>query len=382
MTRRTYWAFTPRFVVLLCAAFIGDGSLCWAEQSTHPDPGFLVHRNRLEDVDQSNGATHRIHLADSVSIGSESGSLSTLFGRIVGAKLLHPGVLVLDGSYGELRLYDHSGQHLATAGAMGSGPGEIRDAVGLEVDRESASIFVIESGGTIEVYELVMTADQYSIRYRQSISIDLDGIYSGCLMGNDFVLNSTSAESPAMLHRVERDSGRILQSFGAFYESSNEFLNRRVSRGALACDPDTNTVWFGSHFTPNLYVFGPDGNLERALRLTEGLSQAVSVDRSGTLTYSSPNPSYHITSLVHAPSHGGVFVEIDGFRTETNGDSRPAHVTINSKSWIISSTKGIDRTQMIRGKVQDMSDSTLLVSESRPFPRIVIYRVSESLDAR
>ena len=60
-------------------------------------------------------------------VGDREDDPSHLFGRVVGAARLSDGsVAVVDGSAGEVRIFDDTGDHLRSFGGFGDGPGEFR----------------------------------------------------------------------------------------------------------------------------------------------------------------------------------------------------------------------------------------------------------------
>lgn len=72
----------------------------------------------------------RLESEPSVSIGTSFGDKPYQFTRIRGALVHRGGFLAGDGGSGELRFFDERGQHVRTAGGIGSGPGEFRAGVG------------------------------------------------------------------------------------------------------------------------------------------------------------------------------------------------------------------------------------------------------------
>src|SRR5690606_26641798 len=71
-------------------------------------------------------------LEEEVRIGSVDGAGPTKFGQIKAIAVESAGrIIVLDSQAQEIRVFDRDGQHLATYGGKGGGPGEFQNAFGL-----------------------------------------------------------------------------------------------------------------------------------------------------------------------------------------------------------------------------------------------------------
>lgn len=60
-------------------------------------------------------------------LGQTDGTSPEAFHRVMGALYVHDEVVVADAGSGELRWFDNTGHHVATAGGVGDGPGEFRN---------------------------------------------------------------------------------------------------------------------------------------------------------------------------------------------------------------------------------------------------------------
>jgi hypothetical protein len=106
-----------------------------------PDLGWTTLVDTL-----ANGARHVVHvpppsggvagtLQEELRIGSVDAAGPAAFGQIKGLQVLADGrIAVLDAMAKEIRIFDSSGQHLATFGGDGEGPGEFREPFGLMQD--------------------------------------------------------------------------------------------------------------------------------------------------------------------------------------------------------------------------------------------------------
>jgi hypothetical protein len=84
-------------------------------------------------------------LVEELRIGSPEGDGPDVFGAVSGLAVTEDGrILVLDNQARELRVFGADGEHLRTVGGDGSGPGEFRGPVGVDVDPADGAIWVVD----------------------------------------------------------------------------------------------------------------------------------------------------------------------------------------------------------------------------------------------
>jgi hypothetical protein len=84
-------------------------------------------------------------LQEELRIGSPEGEGPEVFGSVSGLAVTEDGrILVLDNQARELRIFGADGAHLRTVGGDGSGPGEFRGPVGVDVDPADGAIWVVD----------------------------------------------------------------------------------------------------------------------------------------------------------------------------------------------------------------------------------------------
>lgn len=84
------------------------------------------HEAAVEITETPEAQTMNIILEKVDSIGVETGDPQYVFGAITDVEILSDGnIMVLDGSYANIRIFSPEGQHLSTIGSRGEGPGEL-----------------------------------------------------------------------------------------------------------------------------------------------------------------------------------------------------------------------------------------------------------------
>ncbi len=79
----------------------------------------------VDEIDESQEDHSNITIEITDSIGVEIGDSSFVFGSIADVEILHDTILVLDGTYCNLRMFSRDGEYISTIGSRGEGPGEL-----------------------------------------------------------------------------------------------------------------------------------------------------------------------------------------------------------------------------------------------------------------
>lgn len=97
----------------------------------------------------------RARLVEETSIGAAEGEEYYLFGDVRGITASRERIYVLDWQISMVRVYDHDGIFVRNIGQQGSGPGEFRDPIAIDVDEAGERLLVRERvGGLIHVFTL------------------------------------------------------------------------------------------------------------------------------------------------------------------------------------------------------------------------------------
>ncbi|MCK5132282.1 MAG: 6-bladed beta-propeller [Candidatus Sabulitectum sp.] len=99
-----------------------------------------------ETPEITQGQTTSLVIEKTDSIGIETGDSLYVFGAITDVEVLENGtIMVLDGSYANIRIFSPDGQHLSTISKRGQGPGELAHPQSLFI-WEDGTIGVIDPG--------------------------------------------------------------------------------------------------------------------------------------------------------------------------------------------------------------------------------------------
>ncbi len=94
-------------------------------------------------------------LIEEASIGAAEGEEQYLFGDVRGITASRDRIYVLDWQISMVRVYDHDGMFIRDIGRQGSGPGEFRDPIAIDIDETRGRLFIRERvGGLIHVFTL------------------------------------------------------------------------------------------------------------------------------------------------------------------------------------------------------------------------------------
>ncbi|MFC1529152.1 6-bladed beta-propeller [Gemmatimonadota bacterium] len=97
----------------------------------------------------------RARLVEEASIGTAAGEEFYLFGDVRGITASRDRIFVLDWQLSMVRVYDHEGRYLQDIGRQGSGPGEFRDPIAIDLDEERDRLYVRDRvGGLVHVFTL------------------------------------------------------------------------------------------------------------------------------------------------------------------------------------------------------------------------------------
>jgi hypothetical protein len=109
------------------------------------------------------------HLREDLRLGAVEGDSLSTFGRIMDVEVDRAGrIYVLDGQAQAIRVFDARGQFVRTIGRKGAGPGEFKDAIGMDWDEHQA-LWVADQGNAR--YSLFDTAGTFLRGYPRPLRI-------------------------------------------------------------------------------------------------------------------------------------------------------------------------------------------------------------------
>lgn len=200
------------------------------------------------------------------------------FSGIRGMRRLGDGTLaVANSGTGEIRLFSELGDHLASVGGQGEGPGEFGGLEGIELVGDS--IFALDSDGRIAVFGPVPGP-----AHLRTMSPPYLRVWSLHSLGDGtLVVPAVTSEppppaagivrAPRALLRLSPD-GALLDSIGAIagpeeYTDNVSFSGTPLFPRSSLVATRNGRIYYGSADLMEVREFGPDGELLRVLRIPD-----------------------------------------------------------------------------------------------------------------
>ncbi len=268
--------------LLLVAAFVsgctGDASPRTTNAIVRDSAGVAIVEH-VTPIDRSALAEWRVtdSLFPPIGEGEDEGPRA-LF-RVSGGVRLHDGgVAIANGGTGEIRLFDASGEHRATFGRSGGGPGEFR----------TLTLLARRPGDTLVVYDagqrrVSVLHPESGIVREQSLPSDAgrvvvvlpDGGMIGSGSAGGLLQPTDGLVRPQAQLRLLSADGALIRALDE-YASNESGVSVSGQRAIIRTPPFARrTVFaaFGNGYVvadqaqPELRLFGRDGALERIVRI-------------------------------------------------------------------------------------------------------------------
>ena len=284
-----------------------------AQSDTSSDiPALTTLRDRLRQIVREE--PHR-------TVGTRQGTRREVIGSVADATVLPDGrVLLLDGSYNEIRVIDADNTVSSTIGQEGRGPGEFMSPKRL-----------LQLDGDFIVLDRSNQVDRFTQDGESFVHVDrfnLPGFPDDlCVLADTLYAHSPDLDREASIHRISRDGERTA-SFGWLYESPNAFVRSNISDGAIACNSTTRRIVSGLWYLPHLRAYAPDGSLQWVVKLTDvdPLPRKELVNENGgtRLTNETENRiSYTGIWRIRSAENGAIIVQVRKESKAAHEQQRP-----------------------------------------------------------
>jgi hypothetical protein len=211
---------------------------------SHPQRRFIESSRAASTIafeDQASSLPVRPFVQDTTTRGGQLQEQARMLGALGGIGVTRAGaVVVLDAGLSHVRVYDSTGALLERFGREGEGPAEFKSARALAVSPND-EIAVYDLSGRIQVFanrdgkhELLRT-----LRPGRSVR-------SMCYLQDRLVFSGTAPNGAHAVATMNGVTGEILTSFGEIYRSPNPLINATVSEGRVACDPESERIFFAT----------------------------------------------------------------------------------------------------------------------------------------
>ena len=176
--------------------------------------------------------------APSLTIGENHREGPALFGVIKGVAIDgHQHIYVLDASTHNVRRFNSSGQHVATAGRSGRGPGDLAQPYSIWHDGDE-TLYVVDLLNGVNVFGTRGSRIQYRGRFAEG-----RGVMAVCKLNGQLI--AAGYYDKHILHALDAD-GRIVKSFGsAFRPDTDEVVQKVGNSGSivLTCDEPNQRLY-------------------------------------------------------------------------------------------------------------------------------------------
>ncbi len=161
-----------------------------------------------------------------------------IFGFELDVALNHSGQLVvLDRRNYAVKIFNLTGEHVATFGRAGSGPGEFRDPNAVEV-LSDGQIVVLDRGNRINLYAPHDSGYAYATTH-----IVKDVVPErACSLGDRIFSSGWRRLDNTMIHEIPVTPDHSAQHFGRGYKSGEWLVQDQLSDGPIACLEDPARV--------------------------------------------------------------------------------------------------------------------------------------------
>lgn len=294
----------------------------------------------------------RDHMAH---VGTLNGPEEVVFGDITDALVITTGIVILDQSLNQLRLYASDGTPRRQISRPGRGPGELSRPAALAVTAHGLDVL---DAGSQRVTRFTVSLD--TAYYSGEIPLDFNAFDICELNGVLFSLGFREGRS---IHAFV--DGKASHSFGAAWGPPHPLLRRSLSRGYLACSKETGLVIAGSLLIPELRAFNSHGRPLWSYKVPHFVTVAMRSNHDGSVTYSTPAVGYYeqLVSL-HAFDNGFIVAQIGRVYPSTSTKlpaGRLRTIILDPSGRLIGEQTNLPR-------IVAVSTSKLLVSHEEPYP--------------
>ena len=161
-------------------------------------------------------------------------------------------LLVLDRRNHAIKTFDTLGQHIATFGRAGPGPGEFLDPVALE-SMADGRLVVLDRGNRINIYAPSAAGYDYSETHVVAIVPE-----TACSADGRVFVSGWRQEDNTMIHEIPVSQSSVEQHFGRGYVWDHWLAQDQLSDGPIACLGDPLRVILAFERVPVVRAYAAD----------------------------------------------------------------------------------------------------------------------------
>lgn len=300
-------------------------------------------------------------------IGKLDGPPEQVFGRIGGIAVDASGrIFVVDILNKVLRVYDPDGDHLASAGREGDGPGEFRHPEKVALAGRDTVVITDRNG---RLSRFLVSGD----------SIAFDGVvrlsatpWDACVLRDAIIVQGVPLEGEGILHAYDL-RGTHLASFGEMNAGTNLIIQETFTWGSVLCLPGLDEALFVPDFSPEIRLYRADGTLEATDSLPDyAVTPAEpSLGGAGGSFDWAPEQGAHAVQSVVRLDRSSVLIQLSyKDATVTARD----YVFLDSRLWDVRTGRQVGHSRAIPLLFAVRGDFAY-GHVTEPFPQIIKYRL-------
>ena len=342
---------------------------------THPDPAhFLFDAEDVVEVAKSFRSSQALLVgAPSVTVGELDGPSEYVLGSIDAMARTDSTIVLLDSRSHLVRLFDHQGRFLTSAGGSGQGPGEFVRPNAMAMD-SLGSIYVTD------VRSMRMDVFRYaedSLKYSTSVPLVDVMPYDVCALSGSIVVHGSELGDPEgsrQLHVFEQDlSDR--RSFGRVYDSGNSAIQNALNVGKILCVPPSTIVYAPTNL-PFVLAYSIVGETLWVSRLSDFVPFPY-IEYPGRIVNPIPEGGANATVSLARACKGWLIVQVAKVSEESMQAGR--YSGLDTYALKVATGEGLYLGDNMPF-VMDSDESVAFVKEDQPFPRIAIRPVESTLE--
>jgi len=304
-------------------------------------------------------------------LGEFEGDGPDVFGRIEDVVLdWQNRILLLDGHFQRVSVFDPSGEFVEAFGRLGDGPEELRGAYAIEME-PSGDILVVGTGRHLKVFG--RTVSGWS--YRETRPLPLAGGMACVTKSGRTIVAGADTRSArnVLLHEIPIGAGEQIRSFGLGYQDPSPLIRYVIAnRGPVAC-VDHGDAEFIVHAFPPLNFLRlmsvVDGSVVWTARLLDHRQIVMQGTETRLTQMSTADWDVIVRILPYLDSH--LLLQVERFGAMAPEDTRPES-TIDTYLLDLPTGRGA-KVSTDLGQVMAINENRYVVVTADPYPQIEVF---------
>ncbi len=302
--------------------------------------------------------------------GEIGDDLEEVFGWVVDAEFDAEGnIFVLDLMAQNVRVFDAAGRFSTKFGGSGEGPGEFRDAWGLEI-LSDGRIVVSDLGGHLNTF--AREGGEYIYAGRLPIPSGVSIREGACQIGHRFFVSVRASENE-LIHEIPMRPGRVSRSFGKGYGARYDLVQYLLNEGPIGCLGDPAQIVFAFGQLPVLRSYSADSGVELWTAVVTDYLQGEIVENRATGSIAYMSGIKDIAIAVQGVGEKHVL-----YQTSRGEKAAPDEIKI--RSYLVDATSG--NGALISTSlpfVLDVTETHILGYRVTGIPRVEVRRFASSI---